>query len=106
MESHNARRMRQLAGNAVANGLPHEVAMQAMTINAASIFGVADQTGSIVPGKRGDLVIWSGDPLEVTSVAERVIIGGQVIPMESRQTKLRDRYLPVNPELPRAYIKP
>jgi hypothetical protein len=106
MESHNARNMRQLAGNAVAHGLPYETALKALTSNVANIFGVADRTGSIEPGKRGDLVIWSGDPLEVTTVAERVIIGGKVIPMESRQTKLRDRYLPENPEMPRAYIKP
>jgi imidazolonepropionase-like amidohydrolase len=106
MESHTAFKMRQLAGNAVAHGLPYDAALKAMTIDAAAIFGIDKQAGSIEKGKRGDLVIWSGDPLEVTSVAERVIIGGQVIPMESRQTKLRDRYLPENPDMPRAYIKP
>jgi len=51
-------------------------------------------------------VLWSGDPLEVTSVAERVIINGELISMESRQTKLRDRYLPQKTDMPRAYIKP
>jgi len=51
-------------------------------------------------------VIWSGDPLEVTSAADQVIIAGKLIPMVSRQTLLRDRYLPENPELPRAYMKP
>ena len=53
-----------------------------------------------------NLVLWSGDPLEVTTVAEWVMIDGQVVPMRSRQTELRDRYLPEDPALPRAYIKP
>lgn len=105
-ESHNANRMRQLAGNAVAQGLPHEAALRALTINIANIFGIGGQAGSIERGKRGDLVLWSGDPLEVTTVAERVVIGGKVMAMESRQTKLRDRYLEENPAMPRAYIKP
>jgi hypothetical protein len=52
------------------------------------------------------VVLWSGDPLDVTSAAEIVIIDGKLMPMESRQTKLRDRYLPRNPDMPRAYIKP
>ena len=53
-----------------------------------------------------DLVIWSGDPLDVTAAADQVIIAGKMVDMVSRQTLLRDRYLPENPELPRAYIKP
>ena len=106
MESHNARKMRQLAGNAVAHGLPHEAGLAGLTSAPARIFGLAEDFGSIEQGKRGDLVIWSADPLEVTSVAERVIIGGEVMPMESRQTLLRDRYLVEDPELPRQYLKP
>ena len=54
----------------------------------------------------GDLVIWSGDPLEVTTAAELVIIAGKPVDMVSRQTLLRDRYLPENTDMPRAYIKP
>ena len=42
---------------------------------------------------RADLVIWSGDPLEVTEYAEQVYIGGKAIDMSSRQTELRDRYM-------------
>ena len=53
-----------------------------------------------------DLVIWSGDPLEETSAADQVIIAGKIIEMVSSQTLWWDRYLPVNPEMPRAYIKP
>jgi hypothetical protein len=105
-ESHNARKQRQMAGNAVSYGLPHEAGMAALTSNPARVFGVADQQGSIVQDQPANLVLWSGDPLDVTSAAEIVIIDGKLMPMESRQTKLRDRYLPRNPAMPRAYIKP
>lgn len=105
-ESHNARKLRQMAGNAASHGLPKEAALAALTINPARIFGVARTFGSLEEGKRADLVLWSGDPLEVTTVADLVITNGEVDSMESRQTKLRDRYLAVDPELPRAYTKP
>ncbi len=104
--SHNARKQRQMAGNAVSYGLPHEAGIAALTSTPARVFGVADQQGSIQKDKSANLVLWSGDPLEVTSAAEIVVINGKLIPMESRQTKLRDRYLPENPVMPRAYIKP
>jgi len=104
--SHNARKQRQMAGNAVAYGLPHEAGIAALTSNPAQIFGFTDDQGIIRRNKPANVVLWSGDPLEVTSVAEVVIINGELVPMESRQTKLRDRYLPENPDMPRAYIKP
>jgi hypothetical protein len=104
--SHNARKQRQMAGNAVSYGLPHEAGIAALTSNPAQIFGFTDDQGTIRRNKPANVVLWSGDPLEVTSVAEVVIINGELIPMESRQTKLRDRYLPENPDMPRAYIKP
>ena len=102
--SHNARKLRQVAGNAVAHGLPWDAALAAITTNPAAIFGVEDR-GALVPGRRADFVVWSGDPLEVTTVAEQVYIGGRAIPMRSRQTELRDRYLPERPALPRAYSR-
>jgi imidazolonepropionase-like amidohydrolase len=105
-ETHQAHKLRQVAGNAVANGLPYEAGLAALTVNPAIIFGLDEGHGTIGPDSRADIVIWSGDPLEVTSAADRVIIGGKAIEMVSRQTLLRDRYLPENPELPRAYIKP
>lgn len=105
-ETHNARKLRQLAGNAVANGLPYEAGLAAMTLNPVLIFELGVDTGTIAGGSRADLVLWSDDPLEVTAAAEHVVIGGRLIPMVSRQTKLRDRYLQQNPGLPRAYIKP
>jgi imidazolonepropionase-like amidohydrolase len=91
-ESHNARKIRQLAGNAVAHGLPKDVALAAITQTPARIFGISNR-GQIAPGQLADLVLWSGDPLEVTSAADQVWIAGRAIEMRSRQTELRDRYL-------------
>lgn len=106
--SHNARKIRQLAGNAVANGLPWDAGLAGLTRVPAQALGVGDRVGSIAPGRSADLVLWSGDPLEVSSVAQQVWLGGQAIPMRSRQTELRDRYLRSDPPrenggLPRAY---
>ena len=105
-ETHQARKLRQMAGNAVANGLPYAAGLAALTVSPAVIFGLGEDHGSIEENSVADLVIWSGDPLEVTSVADQVIIGGKMDPMVSRQTLLKDRYLPENVEMPRAYIKP
>ncbi len=91
--SHNARNIRQSAGNAVADGLDWEAALRAITLTPAEIYGVADSIGSIEPGKAADLVIWPADPLELTTYAEAVFINGESIQMVSRQTLLRDRYL-------------
>lgn len=104
--THHARTLRQVAGNAVANGLPYEAGLAAMTANPAAIFELGAEHGTLGIESRADLVVWSGDPLEVTSVAEQVVIGGHVQPMVSRQTLLRDRYLPQDTRLPRAYVKP
>ncbi|MEO5565389.1 MAG: amidohydrolase family protein [Luteimonas sp.] len=91
--SHNARKVRQLAGNAVANGLPWEDALAGLTSVPANAFGLADQVGSIAAGRRADLVLWSGDPLELSSLPDQVWLDGKAQPMRSRQTELRDRYL-------------
>ena len=103
-ETRNARKLRQVAGTAVANGLPYEVAIAAMTSLPAEIFG--GKPRMIAPGLRADVVIWSGDPLDVSSAADQVIIGGKLDPMTSRQTELLKRYLPTEAGLGRAYINP
>jgi imidazolonepropionase-like amidohydrolase len=92
--THNARKIRQLAGNAVAQGLDWNAALAALTANPARMFGVADRVGRIEVGLQADLVLWSGDPLEVTQQAEQVWLGGRAHSMRSRQTELRDRYAP------------
>jgi imidazolonepropionase-like amidohydrolase len=92
-EPHNMRKVRQAAGIAVAHGLPWDEALAALTRNPAEILGVATGNGSLARGRPADLVLWSGDPLEVTTLADRVFIQGEAQPMRSRQTELRDRYL-------------
>jgi hypothetical protein len=92
-EVHDAGRLRQVAANAVAHGLPWPAALAAITRTPAEIFGVADRHGSLARGRVADLVLWSGDPIEVTSHAELVITGGAVQSQVSRHTELRDRYL-------------
>lgn len=102
--AHNLRALPQLAGNAVANGLPHDAAIEALTINPARMLGIDQRYGSLEVGKGADLVIWDGDPLEVTVRPVTVIIDGKVTSLENRQTKLRDRYDDLRKgDLPHAY---
>ena len=101
-ETHNARKVRQGAGTAVAHGMPHEAAIEAMTTAASRVFG--GRVRALEVGNRADMVIWSGDPLEVTSYATSVILKGEVTSMATRQSKLLERYLPEDAGLGRAYI--
>ena len=103
-ETHNARKLRQVVGNAIAQGFPYESAMAAMTSLPAEIFG--GRPRMVAPGLAADLVIWGGDPFDVNSAADQVILDGQLDPMTSRQTQLLQRYLPVDEGLGRAYINP
>lgn len=86
------RRVRQEAGIAVGAGLSHRAAIQAITLNAARAFGKERDYGSVTVGKHADLVLWSGDPLELTSAAEHLWIGGEEQSLRSRQDDLFDRY--------------
>jgi hypothetical protein len=101
--AHRARETRYNAGNAVAHGMPYGAALAAVTISPARIFGVADRTGSLEPGKDADVVIWTGDPFEPLSQPTAVFIHGQPQPMTSRQLELRDRYKDLGRSLPPAY---
>jgi imidazolonepropionase-like amidohydrolase len=91
-DTHQARLVLQSAGNAVANGVDHDDALAAITVVPALIFGL-ENVGTIEPGAVADVVVWDGDPLEVMSAPTHVFINGQAQSMESRQTRLRDRYL-------------
>jgi imidazolonepropionase-like amidohydrolase len=92
-DASNARLVRQLAGNAVAHGLDWNAALVAITAGPADIVGVGATRGRIAIGQVADLVLWSGDPLDVTSLADQVWIDGRTVSPLSRQTALRDRYL-------------
>jgi len=102
--SHNAYVIRHLAGNAVAYGLPRDIALAAISSTPAKWFGLANHYGTLEAGMDADLVIWDGDPLEVTTSADRVFIQGEEVEMVSRQTRLRDRYMEKT-SLPAGYSK-
>ena len=102
---------RQYAGNLVAlsrlpgaTGLSWGEALRAITSAPAEAVGMGREIGSLAPGRRADVVIWSGDPLESSSAAEAVFIDGVRQPLETHQSKLRDRYRTLERNtLPEAY---
>jgi imidazolonepropionase-like amidohydrolase len=104
-ETHSARNIAQSAGNAIANGLPWIEGLEAITLSPARMYRVDDKCGSIEVGKEADLIVWSADPLELTSNPEQVVIRGETVSLENRQTLLRDRYLQLDSALPPAWRK-
>lgn len=110
-ETRNLFRQRQYAGNLVAlgkvpgaTGLSWGEALAMITSRPAEAIGMGGELGSLAPGRRGDVVVWSGDPLEPASAAEAVFIDGVQQPLVTHQTRLlqRYRYLPRR-DLPEAY---
>ena len=110
-EARQVRLARQQAGNLVAigrlpgaSGLSWGEALATITSAPAEAVGLGGEIGSLRPGRRADIVIWSGDPLENASAAEVVLIDGVQQPLDNHQTKLRDRYrTPTEGDLPKAY---
>ena len=91
-ESFNVRNIKQEAGNAVAYGMSWDDALRAVTLTPAEVFGVADKIGSLQAGRDANVVIWSGDPFEFTSVPEHVFVRGREYLQPDRQQMLTDRY--------------
>jgi imidazolonepropionase-like amidohydrolase len=89
------RTIRQLAGIGVANGLSWADGLASITTAPAQIYGL--DRGTLEKGRPADVVVWSGDPLELASRAETVIINGVVQSLDSHQTRLRDRYRTLKP---------
>ena len=89
---HNYHLIRQGAGIAVANGLSYGSAIKALTSNVASVFNI-EKRGSIKVGNYADIIIWENDPLEPSSMPERVFINGIETDLTTRSTRLRDRYI-------------
>jgi imidazolonepropionase-like amidohydrolase len=96
--THNARNLRQQAGNAVSYGMSWDEALRAVTLSPAEIFGVAARYGSLDSGKVANVVVWSGDPFELGTRVEHVFIRGTEIPLRSRQTELLERYRSLPPK--------
>ena len=89
--SHNYHLIRQGAGIAVANGLSYSSAIKSLTSNVATVFDIKNRV-SIKVGNHADIVIWEADPLEPSSMPEKVFINGIETDLTTRSTKLRDRY--------------
>lgn len=93
-DTHNVRNITQEAGIAVANGLPPDAALAAVTRNVARAYGMDKDYGTLAVGKVASLVVWDGDdPFELSCWAEQVWVRGHKLDMRSRQTQLRDRYM-------------
>ena len=89
--SHNYHLVRQGAGVAVANGMSYEGALKAITLSPVEIFKLGKR-GQIAQGNIADLIIWDADPLEPSSMPEKVFINGEDIDLTTRMSRLTDRY--------------
>jgi len=81
------------AAQAVAFGLPPEDAMMAVTKNAADIWGVGDQIGTVEEGKWADLLVTDGNPLETKTQIKLLFIKGKPVDLNNRQKELYEKYL-------------
>jgi imidazolonepropionase-like amidohydrolase len=105
-ENHRASGITQEAGNAVRWGLPWDAALRAITLTPAEIYGVEGRYGSLEPGRVADVVVWSGDPFELSTRAETVLVRGVVMPDWTRQGELFERYRSLDDEARPAYDGP
>jgi len=90
--AHNARQMPDAVAMSVTFGLPYEAGLDAMTLSAAKILGIEKDYGSLEPGKIANIVVWSDDPLQISSRVEHLIIRGEEVSLVSRQELIRDKY--------------
>jgi imidazolonepropionase-like amidohydrolase len=110
-DAHRLHYSPQYAGNLVAlqripgaSGLTWDQAFAAISSGPAQALGIDAMLGSLKPGRQGDVVIWDGDPLELSSAPVAVMIDGVQQPLDNRQARLRDRYrTPQEGALPKAY---
>ncbi len=88
-----ARRLGQQAANAVAYGLPYDEALKAVTLYPAQMFGLDKELGTVEPGKIANLIVTTGDPLELTTDVRYLFIKGQLTPLENKHHQLYEEYL-------------
>ena len=88
----NVRNLPYHAAKAVAFGLPQDVGLRAVTLNAAEILGLGSEMGSIEVGKRADLIVTDGDPLQIVTNVELMFIGGAEVSLESKHTRLYEKF--------------
>lgn len=94
----NARNIGQDAGTAVAYGLPWDDALRAITLAPAEVFGVADRVGSLAVGREANIVVWTGDPFELSTRAEHVYVRGHEYSEPLREDLLTQRYKTLPPK--------
>jgi imidazolonepropionase-like amidohydrolase len=87
-----SRRLPQYAGTAVAYGLPHDEALKAVMLNAAQIFGLADQLGTLEPGKIANVIVTNGDPLELQTQVRYLLIKGELTNTDNKHRELYEQY--------------
>ncbi len=87
------RNMPYQAATAVAFGLPYEEALKAVTINPAQIWGQGASLGSVEKGKVADLIVTTGDPLEIQTQVKYVFIKGKEVLLGNKQTRLYEKYM-------------
>jgi imidazolonepropionase-like amidohydrolase len=88
-----ARNLPYQAATAVAFGLPYEEALKAVTLNAAEIWGVAADLGSIEKGKLADLILTDGDPLEIRTQIKHMFVRGIPVDLSNRHNRLYEKYM-------------
>ncbi len=86
------RRLPYHAAMAAAYGLPADEALKAITLYPAQILGVADRIGSLEPGKNADLILTTGNPLEITSVVKAAFCGGEPVDLSNKHLRLYEKY--------------
>jgi len=89
----NPRNLPYEAAAAVGFGLPYDVALKAVTLYAAEIWGVDGELGSIEKGKWTDLIVTDGDPLETRTQIKRMYIEGAPVDLENKHHRLYEKYL-------------
>jgi imidazolonepropionase-like amidohydrolase len=95
-QTDNASDSRNLPYNAAlatAYGLDPDAALRALTLSPAEIWGVADRYGSIAQGKVANVIVTTGDPLDVRSTVKHLFIRGQLVPFTDKHTELYDRFM-------------
>lgn len=91
-DSGGERNLRYGAGNAVRNGMTWDDALRAVTVNPARAFGLDERYGTLEAGKVANVVIWSGDPFDFASAAEKVYVRGREMSLRTRETELMEKY--------------
>jgi imidazolonepropionase-like amidohydrolase len=87
-----AKNLKYCAAAAAAFGLPRNAALRALTVDSASLLGLSGEVGSLSAGKRANVILTDGDPLEVTTQVRRLFVDGKPVSLETRHTRLYDRY--------------